>query len=572
MDAIKRAVEWFRRGQLTAAELEELIANVRTDQASSRNEIDAYLGELVAKGELAPEFALRGTSPGLDDTLGTAAAGTFVREAPVGERLPLSSATDDTAARANPAIEPAADVDPFMQLPDVPVATQLRATVPIAPPTIATAPAAAGGKLLAEGVELRARYRLIERIGQGAMGQVWKAKDLLGEEARERNPFIAIKVLNSDFEAHPESFVAMHREASRAQKLAHPNVVTVYTFDRDDISGRAFIAMELLDGEPLDRVIRNRHGSGLPREEALPIIAGMAEGLGYAHRRGIVHADFKPANVFLTRDGVPKILDFGIARAAQVVEGVRREGPDEDAVFSGFTITYAAPEVLEEKEPHTADDVFALGLVAYELLSGSHPFARRPANEARDAKVKPKPLRDVKRREWKAIEKALAFERAERWPDAASFSKSLQGATPLQKVLAGAVAILAVAAAGLWYQNYRETQPTIPFEQLPDQQRADVQRWLAQGNESLRIVGESKIIEASADAAYEFAEAYRIHPRNPDAVKGLEEAADYFIEWWDAQPDRSAAALGELKAFQAKSDYYLKYRPLVRAIEDLEER
>jgi serine/threonine protein kinase len=410
---------------------------------------------------------------------------------------------------------------------------------------------------------------LIELIGQGAMGQVWKAKDLLGEEARERNPFIAIKVLNSDFEAHPEAFVAMHREASRAQKLAHPNVVTVYTFDRDDMSGRAFIAMELLDGEPLDKLIRRQTGGGLSREEALPIIAGMADGLAYAHRRGIVHADFKPANVFLTRDGVPKILDFGIARAVQVVEGVRPESPDEDSVFSGFTITYAAPEVLEEKEPHTADDVFALGLVAYELLGGTHPFARRPANEARDARLRPRPLRDIRRREWKAIEKALAFDRAERWPDATAFAKSLQGATALQKALAGAVAILAVAAGGLWYQNYREAQPAIPFEQLPEQQRADVLRWLAQGRESLRMAAENKIIEASADAAYEFAEAYRIHPRNPDAVKGLDEAADYFIEWWDSQPDQKAA-LSELKTFQAKSDYYLKYRPLVSAIEDLE--
>src|SRR5690606_38404088 len=97
------------------------------------------------------------------------------------------------------------------------------------------------------------RYVLEDPIGQGAMGQVWRARDQLAEEARARNPYVAVKVLNSDFEGHAEAFVAMHREASRAHALAHPNIVTVYIFDRDERSGRAFIAMELLEGQPLDR-------------------------------------------------------------------------------------------------------------------------------------------------------------------------------------------------------------------------------------------------------------------------------------------------------------------------------
>ena len=224
----------------------------------------------------------------------------------------------------------------------------LRATLEAAlTGTVATSTAGlAGAPSFGPGYKLRGRYLLEEMIGQGAMGQVWRAKDLLGEEARDRNPYVAVKVLNSDFEQRPDAFIALHREAMRAQKLAHPNIVTVHVFDRDEASGRAFIAMELLEGQPLDRVIRKAGTRGLAREQALPIIRGMAEGLAYAHRKGIVHSDFKPANVFLTSDGTPKILDFGIARAIQVAdaEGIRGAVAGGDGGFEGYTLRYAAPE------------------------------------------------------------------------------------------------------------------------------------------------------------------------------------------------------------------------------------
>src|SRR6202011_2298857 len=133
-------------------------------------------------------------------------------------------------------------------------------------------PNAQQGIPFGQGYRLRGRYELDEMIGQGAMGQVWRAKDLLAEEALDRNPYVAVKVLNSDFEARPDAFIALHREATRAQKLAHPNIVTVYVFDRDEESGRAFVAMELLEGRPLDRVIRQGGAGGLSREQAMPII------------------------------------------------------------------------------------------------------------------------------------------------------------------------------------------------------------------------------------------------------------------------------------------------------------
>jgi serine/threonine protein kinase len=428
---------------------------------------------------------------------------------------------------------------------------------------------------------LRNRYLLESLIGQGAMGQVWKAKDLLGEEARDRNPFVAIKLMQGDFERHPQSFAALHREASRTQKLAHPNIVTVYTLDRDERTGRVFMAMELLDGEPLDQLIRrsplrDSSNPSMRPQQLWPIIKGLAEGLAYAHRKNLVHSDFKPGNVFLTREGVPKVLDFGIARAVKQGEDAAGAdaSSDRDSVFSGYTESYASPEQIAGQPPHTADDVFALGMVAYELLTGRHPFGRKPASEASAANLVPEPIGGITRRQWRIIQKALAFRRADRWPHADAFLEALQKRTALQITLAATVAVLLVTASGLTYKNHLDRLPAVPFEQLPQQQREQVQQALADGNEALRLVRDSHLIEASADAADRFAAAYAIHPRNPQAVAGLEQAAAYFIDYWDTQNNQEGhdreRALQELKKFQEKSDYYRGYGPLTRALQKTE--
>lgn len=426
--------------------------------------------------------------------------------------------------------------------------------------------------LFGEGYRLRGRYLLDRLIGQGAMGQVWRAKDLLGEEARDRNPFVAVKVLNADFEGHSDAFVAMHREASRAQKLAHPNIVTVYVFDRDDASGRAFIAMELLEGRPLDRVIREAGAGGMARGQALPIIRGMAEGLAYAHRKGIVHCDFKPANVFLTADGTPKILDFGIARAAKAAVGrgggadTQSDDPD-DAGFQGYTPAYAAPEALSGQPAGTAEDVFALGVVAFELLSGAHPFGRLSAQEARKAGIERPPLKGLKGREVRAIESALAFEPSQRPQDAGVFLRRLQGVPAMQKGLLAAVAFLVLTAGGLGYRNYLQSLPAVPLTRLPLAVQQQFHAKIGEGDASLAYLRSSGDITASADAAEYFAEAYRLHPRDPQAVSGLETAAGYAIGWYGKSSDR-AEALRQLQLFRAKSPFYASYGPLQRAIRD----
>jgi serine/threonine protein kinase len=423
---------------------------------------------------------------------------------------------------------------------------------------------------LTPGVCLRGRYVLESAIGRGAMGEVWRARDLLGERAKYRKPFVAIKVLLNEVERHPHLFEALHREVSRTQKLAHPNIVTMFSFEEDDKSGRPFIVMELLEGQGLDHMIRNLKENGTRIENPWRLVQGMAEGLAYAHKKGIVHSDFKPGNVFITKDGEPKILDFGIARAAQTSLDSPYEADDrDDSVISGYTEKYAAPEVLENAPPHTADDVFALGLVTYELLTGRHALGRKNSVNARAAQVRVEPIKGLTRRQWCTIEKALAYKREERWQNSRQFLDELLKRRQLQIALAASTAALLLTAGGLSYRNHLDNLPAVPFESLTQQQQSAFTQAVVDGTEALRFVRDSKLIEASADAADRFADAYAIHPRNPDAVEGLEEAADHFIEWWANNPDQ-ARALAELHKFEAKSDYYKGYAPLQRAIEKRE--
>ena len=149
---------------------------------------------------------------------------------------------------------------------------------------------------LGPGSSLKGRFVLERVVGRGGMGVVYKARDLRKVEAQDRDPFVAIKVLNDDFRRHPESLKALQREARKAQTLAHPNIATVFDFDRDGAT--VYIQMEFLDGEPLDKLTKRT--SGLPYAEAYPLIAGMGRALSYAHGKGIVHSDFKPGNCFVT--------------------------------------------------------------------------------------------------------------------------------------------------------------------------------------------------------------------------------------------------------------------------------
>ena len=258
---------------------------------------------------------------------------------------------------------------------------------------------------------LKGRFLLEKVLGVGGMGVVYKAKDRLKVEAQDREPYVAIKVLSEEFKSHPEAFISLQRESRKSQRIAHPNTVKVYDFDRD--GDTVFMTMEYMDGKPLDQLIRQYKATGLPIDDAWEIIKGMSSALIHAHAENIVHSDFKPGNVFIIGNDLAKIFDFGIARAVANVDALSGATGDKTVFDAGnlgaLTPAYASLEMLEGETPDFRDDVYALGCVAYEILTGEHPYNKVPANEAHERGLKPKRIHGIKKHQWKAIEKAIAF-------------------------------------------------------------------------------------------------------------------------------------------------------------------
>ncbi|MDX1519415.1 MAG: serine/threonine-protein kinase, partial [Gammaproteobacteria bacterium] len=285
------------------------------------------------------------------------------------------------------------------------------------------------GELTTGGV-IKQRFKLLDVLGVGGMGKVYKGIDLLKQEARDKNPYVAIKLLNEDFKSHPEAFISLQRESSRQQKLAHPNIATVYDFDRVGGPGTpVYITMELMEGIPLNTFIKKevKKKGGLPFDEAFNIIKQLGAALSYAHERRLVHSDFKPGNAFLCNDGTVKTLDFGIARAVKnPVTGEAEKTLFDPGKLGALTPAYASLEMLEGEEPDTRDDIYALGCVAYELLTGKHPFNKLPANTARENGLVPAPIKGLKKKQNRALRRALAFERKNRSQTVDEFIEELE--------------------------------------------------------------------------------------------------------------------------------------------------
>jgi eukaryotic-like serine/threonine-protein kinase len=327
------------------------------------------------------------------------------------------------------------------------------------------------------GDTLNGRFVLEECLGVGGMGTVYKALDLRKLEASDRRPYIAIKVLNLQFRGNPKSLIALQREAKKAQTLGHRNIVTVYDFDRD--GPVVYLTMEYLSGKPLSRILRAPEFKGMPYAEALPIFKGMANALAYAHERGFVHCDFKPANVFLTDTAEVKVIDFGIARVFQRPEEETDATIFDPGSLGALTPAYASPEMLEHREPDPRDDIYALGCTTYELLTGRHPFDRVPASQGRSSGLKPQRPDGLGTRQWRALRSSLEFEREARMPTVTQFLQEfgepqkrsgMSGAAVKAAISAGVLA--AVAAAGYFYASTHRTTPQEKAAAIPEKTAA----------------------------------------------------------------------------------------------------
>jgi len=210
------------------------------------------------------------------------------------------------------------------------------------------------------------RYKILGELGRGAMGIVYKAED------PNLDRIVALKtiVLEADAEGRKEYEKRFFLEAKAAGKLNHPNIVTVYDFG--EAEGVAYLAMELVEGTDLRERLKEAKGEGLPASDALDIAQQVAEGLGYAHERGIVHRDIKPGNIMLQRRGQAKIMDFGLARM-RVADHKTSTG-----MVLG-TPKYMSPEQVAGQPVDQRSDIFSLGIVLHEMLTGTRLFAGEDA-------------------------------------------------------------------------------------------------------------------------------------------------------------------------------------------------
>ena len=208
-------------------------------------------------------------------------------------------------------------------------------------------------------IEKLGRYIIVSELGQGAMGVVYKAIDPLIDRT------VAIKTINLDLSKEElDNFEQrFQREVQSAGRLSHPNIVTIYDVGKTD--GVAYMAMEFLQGKELREVLDS--GVVLPMEKVVHIAAQVADGLAFAHEQGIVHRDIKPANIMVQKNGLVKITDFGIA---QMSSGTR--------TMAGVVLgspKYMAPEQVVGQQVDGRTDVFALGIVIYEMLTSKTPFS-----------------------------------------------------------------------------------------------------------------------------------------------------------------------------------------------------
>ncbi|MCX7066896.1 MAG: serine/threonine-protein kinase [Methylococcales bacterium] len=248
-------------------------------------------------------------------------------------------------------------------------------------------------------------YELVQVLGEGGMGSVFKALNKDWEEVGARDPYVALKVLKPELSGNKELVMGLFREFDRIKMLSDcPNNIKVHDFGRD--GANVFMTMEYLTGQTLSEYI-NRQPTTLAH--AWFIIEGVGNALAFAHEHNIVHRDIKPGNIFITEKGVVKVLDFGIASKINENEDDRTKFNGDD--LGAFTLAYASPDTRLGDPPDCRDDIYSFACVIYEILTGKKFFDPKRRSK------KAEPIHGLNSKQMDALNKALAFERDLRTPN-----------------------------------------------------------------------------------------------------------------------------------------------------------
>jgi len=317
-------------------------------------------------------------------------------------------------------------------------------------------------------------YRILDKLGAGGMGVVYRARD----ETLERD--VALKVLPAGALADDAARARFRKEALALSQLNHPNICTIY--EVGEAGGQSYIAMEYVEGRPLSAMIP---GDGLPAEAASRYGSQIAGALAHAHQRGLAHRDLKSSNVMITTDGRAKVLDFGLARRIREAETgeATRTASLEGGAIAG-TLAYMAPEVLRGEPADARSDLWALGVMLYEMSTGELPFRGQTGFEISSAILKeaPAPLPPRLPAGLRSIaQRCLAKEPGQRYQRAGEVGAALEAiqsdaavavpapprpARPRRRLLLGAAALLAVLAAVAVWSGRRERRPAASIEAL----------------------------------------------------------------------------------------------------------
>ncbi|HEX7719364.1 MAG TPA: serine/threonine-protein kinase [Woeseiaceae bacterium] len=415
----------------------------------------------------------------------------------------------------------------------------------------------AGTWTVSPGTLVVGRYEVLELVQHSGMGRVYKARDRQRERAGLEKPFVALKFASPASEDSIDTTSYLRQEFLKLSVLRHPNIVAAY--DLDTHRGSDFIVLEWLQGETLAELLGRINSKRIALSKAQEIVASVAAALAHAHAASIVHGDIKPSNIFLTDEHAVKVLDFGSSGNSSAGEGER----------SWATRAYASCELLSSESAGPADDVFALGVTAYYLLSGERPYGELDALDAKEQGMQPEPLPEDAREHWPAIRAALQLDAADRPVDAGDFLARFEERPeaepqevfprpiPVQRmaVAYGALAAVVIAVT-VWWSIPGAQQSPSPVDDLLEKAAFALEsdRLTGPGDDSAlhyfrAVLAEDPSSAAASNGLDRIAETYLSGARTALAAEDFDGAVRSLAMAKDVQPSHfGIAAIEDLLA------------------------